>query len=713
MTPVAEQPLHRALGLTDGELDRIRELLEREPNDFELAVFSLLWSEHCGYKHSALAPEALSDRGAGACSRARARTPASSTSATAWRSRSRSRATTTRRRSSRSRARRPASAGSCATSSPWARGRSRCSTGSASATPGLRDFGRAVGGHRPLRELRRRPDRRRRGRLRRALRATTASSTRCASALLPAERVTRARASGPGNLVVLYGATTGRDGIGGASVLASQELVEARRRQAPDRPDRRPVHRQEADRGEPRARRGRARRVAAGLRRRRPRLLARRDGVRGGAGVDVHLDRVPLREAGMEPVGDHDLREPGADGRRRRARAARRGRGGLRTWELALRRDRRGDRHRASCAASSTTSPSATIPARLLTDECPRYRVETERRASWPSRSSRARRAGRPTQLLELLGSPNIRSRGAGSTATTTSSSARARFAGPASTRRCSACGRRYRGLAVSLDGAGRARARSTRARAGMLAVLEAARNVACAGGRPLAHHRLPQLRQPGEAGDRLGARRGDRGDGARLRGARHPGRLRATSRSTTRPTAARSIPTPVVGCVGLVEDVRPRPGALAGGRRRAARRERRSCASTAPSTRRASSAALAGRPAAARPRRRGGADRIPRRRDRRLTLRARRRRGRPRGRARRAGDRVRASAPSSSSASDAVDAVRRGRRPGGRRLRAPEERRRGSTACRCGRSAWSAATDCSALRSTSSRRRTRTGWRR
>src|SRR5262250_2689668 len=53
LTRVAEQPLHRALGLTDWELDRIRELLERRPNDFELAVFSLLWSEHCGYKHSA------------------------------------------------------------------------------------------------------------------------------------------------------------------------------------------------------------------------------------------------------------------------------------------------------------------------------------------------------------------------------------------------------------------------------------------------------------------------------------------------------------------------------------------------------------------------------------------------------------------------------------------------------------------------------------
>src|SRR5213596_3580394 len=54
LTPVAEQPLHRSLGLTDGELDRICELLGRDPNHFELAVFSLLWSEHCAYKHSAL-----------------------------------------------------------------------------------------------------------------------------------------------------------------------------------------------------------------------------------------------------------------------------------------------------------------------------------------------------------------------------------------------------------------------------------------------------------------------------------------------------------------------------------------------------------------------------------------------------------------------------------------------------------------------------------
>ena len=43
---------HRELGLTDDEYELIVEKLEREPNEVELAVFSLMWSEHCGYKHS-------------------------------------------------------------------------------------------------------------------------------------------------------------------------------------------------------------------------------------------------------------------------------------------------------------------------------------------------------------------------------------------------------------------------------------------------------------------------------------------------------------------------------------------------------------------------------------------------------------------------------------------------------------------------------------
>src|SRR5688572_19289126 len=45
-----------------------------------------------------------------------------------------------------------------------------------------------------------------------------------AAGLASAERMVRSAAAGEGNLLVLMGASTGRDGIGGASVLASAEL---------------------------------------------------------------------------------------------------------------------------------------------------------------------------------------------------------------------------------------------------------------------------------------------------------------------------------------------------------------------------------------------------------------------------------------------------------------------------------------------------------
>ena len=40
------------LGLTESEYALIVDKLGREPNEVELAMFSLLWSEHCSYKHS-------------------------------------------------------------------------------------------------------------------------------------------------------------------------------------------------------------------------------------------------------------------------------------------------------------------------------------------------------------------------------------------------------------------------------------------------------------------------------------------------------------------------------------------------------------------------------------------------------------------------------------------------------------------------------------
>jgi phosphoribosylformylglycinamidine synthase subunit PurL len=41
-----------ALGLTESEYELICEKQERPPNKVELAMYSLLWSEHCAYKHS-------------------------------------------------------------------------------------------------------------------------------------------------------------------------------------------------------------------------------------------------------------------------------------------------------------------------------------------------------------------------------------------------------------------------------------------------------------------------------------------------------------------------------------------------------------------------------------------------------------------------------------------------------------------------------------
>ena len=39
-------------GLTEEEYDRIVELLSRQPNHLELGIFSVMWSEHCSYKSS-------------------------------------------------------------------------------------------------------------------------------------------------------------------------------------------------------------------------------------------------------------------------------------------------------------------------------------------------------------------------------------------------------------------------------------------------------------------------------------------------------------------------------------------------------------------------------------------------------------------------------------------------------------------------------------
>jgi len=50
-TPDVAQPF-AALGLQAGEYERIRTILGRRPTDAELAIYSVMWSEHCSYKSS-------------------------------------------------------------------------------------------------------------------------------------------------------------------------------------------------------------------------------------------------------------------------------------------------------------------------------------------------------------------------------------------------------------------------------------------------------------------------------------------------------------------------------------------------------------------------------------------------------------------------------------------------------------------------------------
>jgi phosphoribosylformylglycinamidine synthase len=358
--------------------------------------------------------------------------------------------------------------------------------------------------------------------------------------LLETSRLQSAKAHGPGNVVVLFGATTGRDGIGGASVLASQELGE-------DDPDKRPsvqvgdpftgkklievsVELVESGLVESLQDCG-----AAGL----ASSLSEMAGE--GAGIDVHLDRVPAREADMEP------------------------------WEImisesqermvAVVRPQMLDAVRALCAkwelecepigdvtdtgllrALHDGEVVGEIPARLLTDECPRYEVEQRKPDSWVMPKERMPRHKASVgevveQYDQLVGSRTVRRPGLDAAVLRLRPS--------------------MRGLAVSLQGP---RVAETDAyAAGVQAVLGAARNVACAGGEPIGLTDCLNFGNPEkpEIGYELAQAIEGIAQAAEALGIP----VVSGNVSLYNDTDGRSIPpTPVVGCVGLVPDVRQVP---------------------------------------------------------------------------------------------------------------------------------------------------------
>jgi phosphoribosylformylglycinamidine synthase len=113
--------------------------------------------------------------------------------------------------------------------------------------------------------------------------------------------ILKASAHGEGNLIILFGSTTGRDGIGGASILASAEFDESAGEKRPT-----------VQVGDPFTEK---KLLEASLEMRDRGLLvglqdlgagglsssASEMASKGGSGIDMDIARVPLREAGMEP----------------------------------------------------------------------------------------------------------------------------------------------------------------------------------------------------------------------------------------------------------------------------------------------------------------------------------------------------------------------------------------------------------------------------
>ena len=121
-TPDESQPWAE-LGLKEDEYARIKEILGRRPTSSELAMYSVMWSEHCSYKSSKVHlrqfPEYRRRLPSASCSPASARTPALWTSGRAMPSHSRSSPTTIPVMSSRTRALPLGWAALSATSWPW------------------------------------------------------------------------------------------------------------------------------------------------------------------------------------------------------------------------------------------------------------------------------------------------------------------------------------------------------------------------------------------------------------------------------------------------------------------------------------------------------------------------------------------------------------------------------------------------------------------
>ncbi|HVW33553.1 MAG TPA: phosphoribosylformylglycinamidine synthase subunit PurL [Acidimicrobiia bacterium] len=298
------EPKHRLLGMTDDELAAIVALLGRDPSDLELAMYSVMWSEHCSYKSSRQylgrfpteAPWVLVGPGEGA-----GVIDVGDDTAVALRIESHNHPSAVEPhqgaatgvggiiRDIFSMGARPIALMDPLRFGPLDEGRNRYLVEGVVA--GISSYGNSVGVPTVGGEIVFDP----------CYSANPLVNVFCLG-VLPKSRLVLARAEGEGNLAVLLGASTGRDGIGGASILASAGFDE---KAADKRPS--------VQVGDPFEEKklieaclalldsGLAVGVqdlgAGGIS-----CAASETAAKAGMGMDVDLSRVPRREPGMEPM---------------------------------------------------------------------------------------------------------------------------------------------------------------------------------------------------------------------------------------------------------------------------------------------------------------------------------------------------------------------------------------------------------------------------
>ncbi len=298
--------LHRSLGLTDEEAGSIERLLGRPANHLELAMYAVMWSEHCSYKSSrrhlqrlpTQGPEVLVGPGENA-----GVIDAGDGIAVAIRIESHNHPSAIEPyqgaatgvggiiRDIFTMGARPVALMDPLRFGPPGDARNRwVATGVVS---GISGYGNAVGVPTVGGELE----------FASCYAGNPLVNVLCCG-LLPKDRLVFGRAGGEGNLAVLLGSTTGRDGIGGVSVLASAAFTDDVEAEAAKRPN--------VQVGDPYEEK---RLIEATLELLDKHLVfgiqdlggagltcaTSETASRGGVGMDVDVDAVPLREPGLEP----------------------------------------------------------------------------------------------------------------------------------------------------------------------------------------------------------------------------------------------------------------------------------------------------------------------------------------------------------------------------------------------------------------------------